>query len=568
MGRRFRKMMFAVLSGAAALTCAAVWSDGLPITAERLANPQREPQNWLSFFGNHQAWGYSPLSQINRNNVARLAPVWSFSTGEKGLGSAPLIADGTMYLLAPRGQVFALDAVTGHLQWTHKHNGPAPRTPRPALGLAAGFGMLFFATEDNHLIALDAKSGEEVWDTQIEDPVQCGCGPGWSPILVKDKIVMGQTGDAAHRGSISAYEAVSGKLAWRFFGIPGPGEPGHDSWPEELWKVGTASTWYVGSYDPELNLIYWGVGNPGPMLGGAFSGNKLYTESLVALDADSGAVKWHFQETPNDKLDYDSVPEPTLFNASIGGRARKLVIHSTKGGFAYVLDRASGEYISGFPYAESINWTHGLDANGKPLQPVLQLSEAEAVLVCPGAFGAHGGAHSSYSPRTGWWYTTSYEACTWTKATKVPDVIEGRSYNAASFQKTLVLPGTHPNVSAFDPLTGKKQWSFDTAGPNLSSLLSTAGDLIFGGDIFGEAWALDATSGRKLWSFNVGSGVSSVPVSYAVGPRQYVAIGAGVSSFGMVLANELLTAEQKAKIPPVGSTLFVFALPQTASVKP
>jgi alcohol dehydrogenase (cytochrome c) len=561
MGRRTYKIALACFSFAWTSAFVAASADGPEITANRLANSDREPQNWLSFFGNYAAWGYSGLGQINRKNVARLVPAWSFSTGEKGLGSAPLVADGVLYLLAPRSQVFALDAATGHLIWTHRHEAPPPRTPRPALGMAAGFGMLFFATEDNHLVALDAKTGEEVWDTQIEDPVQCGCGPGWSPILVKGKIVMGQSGDGARRGSISAYDAKSGKLAWRFWGIPGPGESHHESWPETLWKVGTASTWFVGSFDPELNLIYWGVGNPGPMVGGTFGGDKLYTESLVALDADTGSVKWHFQETPNDKLDYDSVPEPTLFDARIGGTARKLVIHSTKGGFAYVLDRATGTYISGFAYADALNWTQGLDANGKPMQPVLQLSEADSILVCPGAFGAHGGAHSSYSPRTGLWYTNSYEACTWTTATKVPDVIEGRGYNAAVFHKTEVPAGKHPNVSAFDPLSGKKKWSFPTAGPNLSSLLSTAGDLIFGGDIFGEAWALDATTGRKLWSFNMGSGISSVPVSYAVGSRQYVAMGAGVSSFGMALANEILSPEQKAKIPPVASTLFVFALP-------
>ena len=547
------------IAALAAPACAA----GPEATPERLAQSDKEPQNWLSYFGNDKAWGYSSLDQINRGNVPALTPAWSFSTGEKGLGSAPIVVDGVMYLLAPRSMVFALDAATGALLWTHNHNAAPPRGPRPALGMAVGFGLLFFATSDNHLVALDAKTGNEVWDTQIEDPVQCGCGPGWSPILVKDKVVMGHNGEGAHRGFISAYDARTGKLAWRFFAIPGPGESGHETWPGDLWKYGTASTWFVGSYDPDLNLIYWGIGNPGPMIGGNLTGNKLYTESLVALDADTGKVKWHFQEAPNDKLDYDSVLEPTLFDAEIGGKMRKLVLHSTKGGFAYLLDRVTGQFISDFAYQDSVNWTRGLDKAGKPLQPVLQLSEGETVLVCPGGFGARGGAHASFSPRTRLWYTTAYEACNPTKATKIPEIIEGRSYNAATFGRTLVPEGKHAHIAAFDPLTGQKTWSFDTRGPNLSSLLSTGGDLIFGGDIFGEAWALDATSGRKLWAFNVGSGISSVPISYAVGGRQYVAMGAGVSSFGMSLANEVLTTEEKAQLPPVGSTLFVFALPAT-----
>jgi alcohol dehydrogenase (cytochrome c) len=382
---------------------------------------------------------------------------------------------------------------------------------------------------------------------------------------VKDKVVLGQSSDSAHRGSVSAYEAKSGKLAWRFWTIPAPGESGNASWPPQLWRVGSASTWFVGSYDPRLNLIYWGIGNPGPMMGGDFSGDKLYTESLVALDADTGKVRWHFQETPNDKLDYDSVPEPTLFDAEINGVRRELVLHSSKNGFAYVLDRASGAYISGFPYSDTINWTKGLDANGKPLQPVLQLSEDKPVLVCPGGFGGHGGAHSSYSPHTGWWYTTSYEACNWARASKVPEIVEGRAYNAVTFGNTEIPAGAYSHVSAFDPLTGRRKWSFPTAGPNFSSLLSTAGDLVFGGDIFGAAWALDARTGKKLWAFNMGSGISSIPVSYAVAGRQYLAMGAGISSFGMVLANLLLSPEQKTHLPPVGSTLFVFALPTNRS---
>jgi alcohol dehydrogenase (cytochrome c) len=351
---------------------------------------------------------------------------------------------------------------------------------------------------------------------------------------------------------------------WRFWTIPGVDEPGHETWPKALWRIGGGSSWYVGSYDPDLNLVYWGIGNPSPMLGGSYAGDKRYTESLVALDPDSGKVKWYFQEVPNDKFDFDSVLEPVLIDASVRGKKRKLVLHSTKGGFAYLLDRVTGTFIRAFPYAESINWTQGIDTNGKPLKPLLQLTEGTETVVCPGVFGARAGSHSSYSPHTGLWYTMSYEACTPERPIENIDPVEGRAYNAASYGKSALLPGKTPYIAAFDPLTGARKWTDPTVGPNLSSLLATGGDLIFGGDVLGDVWALDAISGAKLWSFKVGSGVSGIPISYSVNDRQYVAVGVGVNAYGLALAMDMLTAAQKAQMPPVGSTLYVFALPAQA----
>jgi alcohol dehydrogenase (cytochrome c) len=529
------------------------------LTPERLAASEREPQNWLGFFGNYEAWSYSGLGQVNRRNVRRLTPVWSFATGEKGLTATPLVVDGVMYVLAPRNQLFALDAASGRQIWSYGREAADGRVARNGHGLVAGHGMIYFGTSDHHLVAVDAQTGSEVWDVQIEDPKLCGCGPAFAPMLVKDKIVMGVRGEVAHRSYINAFDAKTGKLAWRFWTVPGPGEPGHDTWPEELWRLGGASTWYAGSYDPELNLIYWGVGNPAPLLGGNFPGTKLYTNALVALDADTGKLKWHFQQTPGDTLDLDSALEPILLDAPFKGEMRKLVVHPTKGGFTYVLDRVTGAYLGSYRHAETITWTKGLDNNGLPMEP-LALSPDEEKLVCPTVNGSRAGNHSTYSPRAHLWINTSFETCAMIRALTPGTPAEGQFFNAGS-QNAVASTTAKAHIAAFDPVTGERKWKHNTDYLNVSSLMSTAGDLVFGGDIFGNAWALDVETGDKRWSYNVGSPISAMTISYAVKGRQYVAVSAGGVASGLGLAMRLWP-EIKNRVPPVGSTVHVFALPE------
>jgi len=524
--------------------------------------------NWESYFGNEKAWSFSGLDQINRENVAKLLPAWAFSTGtaQDGLSATPLVIDGVLYFPTTQNSVIALDAASGRIVWTYTDKPSEGRSgPRKPIGLAAGFGSIFLASADHHLIALEQKTGRETWNVEISDPRQCGCGPGAAPLLVKDKVVVGVSSlDTGHRGYLDAYDAKTGKLAWRFWAIPGPGEVGHGTWPEDLWKLGTAGTWLVGSYDPELNLVYWGIGNPGPMIGGDYPGDKLYSDSIVALDADTGKLKWYFQEIPNDKLDYDSTLEAVLFDAQMGGKPRKLLLQPNKGGFAYVLDRTTGAFVQGFPFADTINWTKGLDKRGRPLEPRLTLAPGVEKLVCPGVFGARAAGHSSYSPQTGWWYNTSYETCTFQTAVPAKPPREGFTFTASNSRDTRIPATAHPFVGAFDVLTGERKWTYPTNSVNVSSLLSTAGQLVFGGDLFGDVWALDATSGKKLWSFNIGTGISSTPISFAVNGRQYIAVSGGLSWVASALAREVLTAEQKATLPPIGSVLFVFALPEAA----
>ena len=540
------------------LLCLALY---LVSSVAALADNPAPVTNWPSFFGNDRAWGYSPLGQINLGNVNQLAPAWAFSTGTRSLSSTPLVVNGIMYLIAPDQHLYALDAASGKLIWTYKRDLPAGQIANTgAAGLAAGFGLLFIGTLDNHLVAINAASGREVWDVQIEDHNLCKCGTSLAPLLVKDKVVVGVRGDYFHRAYLDAYNAESGKRAWRFWVTPGPGEPGNDTWPQDGWKLGGGSTWYVGSYDAELNLVFWGTGNPQPILNGASRpGANLYTESLVALNADTGELKWYYQEIPHDTLDFDSMPEPVLIDVDRDGKTLHLVVHPNKSGYTYVLDRVTGKFFNAWQHADKVNWNKGLDKDGKPIDPTA-LEFGKSKLICPSDFGSRATNHSAYSPKTGWWYGTSTEVCASVRAAPASPPHEGDLMLGGISELQRPADG-EPHIAAFDPVTGEKKWSHSTNVPTASSLLATAGNLLFGGSVFGEAWALDAKTGREVWSFETGAGISSAPISYSVDGRQYIAIAAG-STGAMASLTPQLWPELKSKIPPGGSTLFVFALPK------
>src|SRR6201998_1470884 len=354
-------------------------------TSNRNEHAEKEPENWLTFYGNYRAWSYSPLDQISRANVKQLVPVWAFPTGgQNGLEAAPLVVDGVLYIENHQNHVFAVDATTGRPLWEYPYQSSRKADPsQPALGtrgLAIGYGLVYMGTKDNHVVDIDTKSGKEVWNVEVPDTTQC-CGITGAPLLVKDKVITGIVdGELAHRGYLSAFDAKTGKMVWRFYTIPAPGELGSETWPGDSWKTGGGSTWFTGSYDPELNLIYWGIGNPSSdFFGEHRKGSNLYTDSLVALDADTGKLKWYFQETPHDLWDFDSNPEPVLIDVNQNGQTRKLVLHPTKGGYAYLLDRQTGKLVKAFAYAQDINWSSGLDKDGKPLNPVLPAKGSSVV---------------------------------------------------------------------------------------------------------------------------------------------------------------------------------------------
>jgi alcohol dehydrogenase (cytochrome c) len=534
------------------------------VTGERLARAAQEPHNWLTYFGAYDGKRYSPLSQINRANVKQLAPVWAFQTGkiEGGLNATPLVVDGVMYLVGSYNRVFALDAATGKRFWHYFCKLPAGPIPygTSVRGLAVGYGLVFMGTLDNHMVALDAKTGREVWKVEIENYQKCGCNISAAPIVVKDKVVVGVTGgDSAHRGYLNAFDARTGKPAWRFYTIPGPDEPGFETWEAESWKYGGGATWMTGSYDPELNLIYWGVGNPSSdFYGGDREGDNLYTDSIVALDADTGKLKWHYQEIPHDVYDFDSAYEAVLLDLERNGQKQKLLIHPQKSGYTWVLDRVTGKYLNAWPHVDTINWVKGFDKDGKHIGR-LQLPLGQSTLVCPYWGGSRSWNHSAYSPRTGWLYNHGIEWCGLITPLQ-QKAHEGRGFVAGTiFPKPPPDGNPYGHIDAFDPVSGAKKWTVKMKYPLTSSLLATGGDLVLTADVEGNFLAYDAKTGELLHSFNTGSGTRGSPITYAVKGRQYIAVPSGL---GSIFTGGLGALWPEARNFQSGSTLFVFALPE------
>jgi alcohol dehydrogenase (cytochrome c) len=530
--------------------------------------------DWPHYGGSLAAWRFSSLTQINATNVGRLTPAWIFQTGDysDGLHSTPIVRDGVMYVITPRNQVFALDAAKGRLRWQYK-----PPTPRPARaggeafslnrGVAVANGKVLFGTVDNFLVALDQKTGREVWRVAVDDVKQCGCNITAAPLIAKDKVVVGGTGgDASHRGYLTAFDIDTGRLAWRWYVIPAPGEKGHETWKGDSWKFGGGAPWMTGSYDAELNLIYWGTGNASGDFydadrnpGGDKNGDtNLFTASVVALDADTGKLRWHHQEVPGDLWDFDSAYEVILFDREVRGQTRKLLAHMNKSGITSVLDRATGQPVRVFSVPEIQTWISGVTEDGKLIgrkEPAV----GKTVDVCPSVGGAKSWNSMAYSPRTGLLYAPLFEMCNAITANR-SEPQEGRFRSSGAM--TIHLPPGRPtygHLDAWDPLTGKRVWSVAYKYPLLASVLATASDLIFSGDPEGNFFALDARSGRELWTYNTGAGHRGSPVSYAVSGRQYIATPSGFqgSITGGFVANQFPDQTFRS-----GSTIIAFALPE------
>ena len=535
------------------------------IGSQRLIDAAAEPQNWLTYGGTYNAWRYSPLDQINQSNVANLVPKWVFQTGMSngGFSCTPLVADGVMYITSPSNRVFAIDAVTGKERWHYYYDAPkefgllyGPWNR----GVAIGHGLVYMGTIDNHLVALDIDTGEEVWNVNIENWEECGCNITGAPIVVKDKVVVGVTGgDSAHRGYLNAFDAKTGKHVWRFWTIPGEGEEGNDTWLGDSWKYGGGATWLTGSYDAELNLLYWGVGNPAAdFYGEERLGTNLYTDCIVALDADSGELQWHYQEIPHDVWDWDAAYECVLMDLPVDGKERKLLINPNKGGYTFVLDRVTGEFINAWRIADNINWISGIDENGKLLdrfEPEVGVEE----VVCPAIGGGRSWNHAAYSPKTGLFYQTGIEWCqTLTVEKQEPD--PGAEFLGGLFELTATPSGDQgSHFDAYDPVTGEKRWSYKSKYPLLASAVATGGNLVFTGDPEGNFIAFDAESGKVLWTFNTGSGHRGSPITYAVDGTQYIAVPAG---WGSAVAGIMPQLWPETEDFPGGSALFVFALKQ------
>ena len=519
-----------------------------PVTFDRILRANDEPQNWLTYSGSLAGQRYTRLTQITPANVRRLELRWVFQTrtpaepAEK-FEATPLVVDGVMYTVMAPNHVVALDAATGRMFWMYSPRlSPLARVccGRVNRGLAILGETLFMGTIDGHLIAIDAKSGRPVWDVALSKP-ELGYSFTMAPLIVKDKVIMGPAGgEYGIRGFIAAFDAKTGREAWRFNTVPGPGEPGHETWPADTnaWEHGGGSIWTTGAYDPELNLMYFGTGNPGPDWNAdPRPGNNLYTDSVVALDPDTGQLKWHYQFTPHDEFDYDSTQVPVLTEIAWQGRQRKVMLWANRNGFWYVLDRVTGEFLQGKPFVR-VNWAEGIDAKGVPKR-VLNATP-EGTLVYPNNQGATNWYSPSYSPRTGYFYIPTWMDTYSTYAKAPVEYKEGNQYVGRFPTMTVPALRTGPGdvnqrtpqegygaIQAFDPKSGELKWQFKMADVTDSGVLATATDLVFAGGREGYFFALDARSGEMLWKGNVGGQVSAGPMSYAVAGRQYIAIAAG-----------------------------------------
>jgi alcohol dehydrogenase (cytochrome c) len=499
----------------------------------RLTKARNEPGSWLTYSGAYDGWRYSPLEQVNSTNVARLRPAWVYQAKETGpFQASPLVANGVMYLTEPRGPVVALDVKTGRPLW--RWDPVLPKDLRTLgygpsnRGVALLDNTVFVGTLDARLVALDAVSGAVRWQAQVADNKQ-GYGITSAPLALDGKVVIGISGgEAGIRGFLDAYDAKTGARAWRFYTIPAPGEPGHETWGGDSWKTGGAPTWLSGSYDPELDLLYWGIGNPAPDWNGdARPGDNLYSNCLVALEARTGKKRWHFQFTPHDTHDWDANQIPVLVDGAVDGRPRKLVVTANRNAFYYVLDRTTGEFLRGAPYARQ-TWAQGLDAKGRPLVLPGTEPSASGTLVWPSLQGATNWFSPAYSPKTGLFYVPVREmGAKYFKGEA--EYVPGAAFMGGGEE---VLPAEGPDgasgaVRGLDVLTGERRWEFKLLSPPWSGVLATAGGLVFGGSNEGNVYALDATTGAPLWEFQTGGFVHANPVSFLVEGRQHVAVAAG-----------------------------------------
>ena len=499
------------------------------VTYERLLNALKEPQNWLTYWGDYTAVRHRDLKQINTANVKDLRVEWMFQTGSPGgaFEVVPLVADGIMYFTAGEGTAYAVDARSGRQLWRYKHAFPPGRsTAGVNRGVAILGNLVYMVTIDSHLVALDIATGRPVWDTEMVPYVAGTYYATLSPLVVKDKVIAGVGGgEQGVRGFLDAYDAKTGKRAWRFWTVPGPGEKGGETWAGDSWKIGGGPTWMTGTFDPKLNTMYWGVGNPGADLyGDNRKGDNLYTCALVALDPDNGTLKWHFQFTPHDTHDWDAEETPMLLDLKWKGRDRKLVVQANRNAFYYVLDRETGEFLMGKPFARQ-TWAKELDKNGRPIAMSNSEPTPEGNRTCPGLAGATNWMAPSYNPQTGLFYFAVREQCD-VYYSAPPKYIEGKAYWGSVF-RGVTDEKEWGMLKAMDPLTGETKWDFRYYRAPWAGTLSTSGGLIFGGDEDGYLMAFDAKSGKNLWKMNTGNRLVSSAITYSVNGRQYVAMPSG-----------------------------------------
>ncbi|MBO0731624.1 MAG: PQQ-dependent dehydrogenase, methanol/ethanol family [Acidimicrobiaceae bacterium] len=531
------------------------------VTYDRILKARGEPHNWLTYYGAYDGQRYSPLEQINTQNVHNLQPAWVFQFGSAGHHSgpstyafeaAPVVVDGVMYVTGWDGWVWAIDARNGRELWRYKHESPYDTSlccGNVNRGVAVANGKIFVVSPNAHLLALDAETGNVVWDSTYGD-VRAGESGTLAPLVIKDKVIVGSAGgEFGVRGHIDAFDLETGRHVWRSYMVPKPGEPGSDTWPADgqAWARGGANCWITATFDPDLNLMFWGTGNPAPDFdGGVREGDNLYTDSIVAVNPDNGEIRWHYQCTPHDLWDYDSISENILFDLD----GRKLLGHFDKNGYFFVLDRTNGSLVRVAPFGERITWGE-IDATGKVTPKIYPDQEDQWVHFWPGPAGAKEWTHAAYSPRTELFYVP------------VQDVGASVTRKRREFKENIPYWGASVVVDsddqqgfikAIDPRTGEEAWRWRNDVCMCASVLATGGDLVFAGEPTGEFNAFNARTGQVLWQFQTGSGHHSSPTTFTVEGKQYIAVPVGWGGWTEGFLPAMLGAGH-------GDALFAFALP-------
>ncbi len=510
------------------------------VSSDALLQAQDNGGEWLMYGRNYLNQRYSPLDKITKENVSQLKPVFGYSTGGKfaGLEATPLFHDGTLYFTADYARVFALDARTGTVKWYWEPEyedgleavlccGPVNR------GLAISGDKVYVGTLDARLVALNIKDGSVAWEKKIDEWQNAYASTG-APLVVKGKVIVGIAGaEYGVRGYVRAYDAETGTELWTRHTIPGPGEPDHDTWPGDTWKTGGASTWQTGAYDPETNLLYWGTGNPGPWNSDLRKGDNKWSCSLLAIDVDTGEIKWGYQYTPNDAWDYDGNNAPALMDVTIDGKPRKVAVQANRNGFLYVLDRVTGEFIYASATIEGINWTSGLDPKtGRPTVNEEKRPKSGGDKVEPVIPGLEGGTNwfpIASNPDKDIVYLNTNDWVMSLKAWKPEDVVykAGSLYMGVDYQMYRHKDKTG-YLKAFDVANKKWLWELPSALPMFAGVLATKNGLLFTGDQLGNFMAVDADNGKQLWRFQTGSGINASPITYELDGKQYVAILSGL----------------------------------------
>jgi len=530
-----------------ALACAAQQESAqTPITNQDLLDGLKNPSRWLTFSGDYTGQRHSPLKQLTAQNVSRLVPQWVFQTDipglpGRGIENTPLVVDGVLYVTGNNDEAWAIDSRTGRPIWTYRRRLPPNFSASVCCGpVNRGFGILgdrlYMGTLDAHLLALDRKTGEVIWDVAVGDLKKANAITA-APLVVKNKVIIGVAGgDFSSRGYINAYDAQTGELSWHFNTIPMPGDPGSDTWPNAAVAArGGGAVWVTGSYDPALNLVYYGTGNPNPdYYGDDRLGDNLYTCSLVALDVDTGKLRWHYQFTPHDVHDWDSAHVPVQAELKIGGKLRKVIMVANRNGFFYTLDRETGKLLVAKPFIDGSNWAKEIGADGRP---VVLDNTGTAEKCLPDNHGGTNFQPPTFSPELGLFFVTAHETCATWLGVKPAEPIE-MGVRVPSGGRSLV--DGHAQFSALraiDPTTGQRRWEHkyrdypSTVALDLTGgVMSTASGLVFTGDNEGYFHAFDGESGKELWKFQTGAPVwGSAAVTFMLDGRQWVVTTAGLT---------------------------------------